>query len=500
MKKTKDWFYLLLYFYAMAIWASDYFRLISLDHLNLNQEALQFASSLEKPDIDTQVVAARIYIKNKKWQKANTLLDSLMVRYPQDSDIYLLKIMVLEQQGHYQEALNWTYIGLLFFPFDPQFYPKKWHLENIQPSIIISQPKKSEAPKNFVLWAKNQLKKSPKDADIALKLAQFYMKNKQYDKIDVLLQPYLKMYPHYIDLYLVNINADIQMKKYHQALALCQKGLEFSPHHKDLLKKQSDLKYLISAPVKKTEIVPEKQTELLNEAGFYNQLYYITDRKQLWDYTTLFYGRQTEMGKVYGKLNYANRLNTQAVQYEFEFFPKLGQYIYLDLDASVANQPILFPHYSYAGEAFVILPELFQFSLGSQFNRITSNLQFSRMTSSFSKEFLKDLTTTFRTYFYFPGSGQNSIFYTLNFRQMLKDPFTYLGIALGTGTTPDLANLETVNFLVLKNKIMVSPYLNLATLNERLILNFSFLYQSQIFPNQRQRDWIGGTMGATWRF
>ncbi|MDQ5884825.1 MAG: hypothetical protein QG556_1165, partial [Pseudomonadota bacterium] len=238
----------------------------------------------------------------------------------------------------------------------------------------------------------------------------------------------------------------------------------------------------------------------LNELGVFDQLYYISDRKQLWDYTTVFYGRQTELGKVYGKVNYANRLKKEALQYEVEFFPKLGKYVYLDLDASVANQPILFPKYNYGGEAYVVLPKLFDFSVGEQFNRITSNLQFNRMTASVTKELIQGLNTTFRSYMYFPGSGQNSIFYTLNLRHMFIEPYLYAGMIIGSGTTPDLANLETINFLVLKNKIMLSPYINFAAFHDQFIFNFSFLYQNQVFPNQRQREWVGGTMGATWRF
>ena len=83
---------------------------------------------------------------------------------------------------------------------------------------------------------------------------------------------------------------------------------------------------------------------------------------------------------------------------------------------------------------------------------------------------------------------------------MLNESNNYFGIIVGTGTTPDLANLETVDFLVLKNRIMVSPYVNFAVLNEQLILNLSFLYQNQVFPSERIREWVGGTMGVTWRF
>jgi YaiO family outer membrane protein len=484
--------------WPFMLWADDYLRLLTLERLKLHQEAILFAKSLKQPNLDTQLVLARLYIEDNQFTKAQTILNSLIISYPQDSDIYLLKINSLLKQGKIREALIWTDIGLLFFPFDYQFYPKKWQLEAQDHQVKIPLLNKKQESDNFLVWAKAHLKKYPKDADTALKLGQYYLKNKQYHAVNELLLPYIKMYPAYIDLYLVSINASIQLKDYQKALQVCQQGLEFSPNNKDLLKKQADLNYLLTEPKKISSISSGKT--FLNEAGVFNQLYYITDRKQLWDYTTLFYGRQTQFGKAFGKLNYANRLNKQALQYEFEFFPKLGEFIYLDLDASVANQPILFPHYSYGGEAFVVLPELFQFSLGDQLNRITSNIHYSRLTASWSKEVLKDINATIRTYAYFPGSGGKSLFYTLNLRQMLNESNNYFGIIVGTGTTPDLANLETVDFLVLKNRIMVSPYVNFAVLNEQLILNLSFLYQNQVFPSERIREWVGGTMGVTWRF
>ena len=70
---------------------------------------------------------------------------------------------------------------------------------------------------------------------------------------------------------------------------------------------------------------------------------------------------------------------------------------------------------------------------------------------------------------------------------------------LGTGSTPDLADLQTVDFLKLQNKI-VSPYINFAMLNDQLNINIGLLYQNQIFPSQRVRDWWGGTLGVAWRY
>jgi|LauGreDrversion4_2_1035121.scaffolds.fasta_scaffold09791_4 YaiO family outer membrane protein len=500
---------LMSYILSPSSWADDYLNIVTLERLNLKKEALQYAGSLANPNTDVQVLMAKLYIQQHELVKAQVIIDQLMLSSPNDSDVYLFQIMVLEQQKNYQQALMWTDLALLKFPLDAQFLSKKRNLESMlanhqsqskpkQTSFVsIAKPSQKDV-KAFEAWAQNHLKKYPKDADVALELAQVYFKQQAYTKIPVLIEPYIQRYPNYIDLYVISINAYIQTKSYSKALTLCRQGLSHKPSNSQLLKKESDIKSLMEAPTEKVNF--EKTPEYLNELGVFNQLYYITDRRQLWDYTTGFFGRQTDFGKVYGKVNYANRLKTEAAQFEFEFLPKIGKYIYLDLGATYANQPLLFPKYSYYGEGFVVLPHLFDFSVGGQRNNITSRIQFSRFTFSVSKQLIKNLTVTFRPYFYAPISGQNSIFYSVNIRQMLTEPYAYAGVVLGSGTTPDLANLETVDFIVLKNKIMVSPYLNFSLFHDQLLLNFSFLFQHQLFPSQRVREWKGGTMGATWRF
>ena len=170
----------------------------------------------------------------------------------------------------------------------------------------------------------------------------------------------------------------------------------------------------------------------------------------------------------------------------------------MDLAGALANQPILFPRYNYSGEAFFVLPKLFNVSGGGQFNRIDSIHEYARFTTSIAKDW-KEHTLMFRPYFYNPGKGPRSILYTLNYRYMFLEPYGHWGLILGTGSTPDLADLQTVNFLKLQNKI-ISPYLNFAMLNDQLNVNISMLYQHQTFPSQRIRDWWGGTLGLAWRY
>lgn len=390
--------------------------------------------------------------------------------------------------------------------------------------IIFFQVSRAEAPTaSFHLYLpldslykqderQNYLHHHPEDVDIAIIVAKLALKSHAYPSARDLLLPYLWIYPAYTDLYLIIISADIAAKKYQEAKAIAQLGVIFAWPAPTLEKKYQDILALThpkpktnglshrvkQKPVYREPLAAVEPKTYLNEVGVFQQNYYISDVHQIWDYTSAFYARETSLGKLYGRINYANRLNREAPQFEAEFFPKLNQYVYLDIGGSLANQPFLFPHYMYQGEAFFVLPQIANLSAGGQFNRIDSIHQYTRFTGSVTKE-LGDHSLMFRPYFYIPGRGPASALYTLNYRFIFKDTHNYFGLVLGIGSTPDLADLLTVNFLKLQNKIL-SPYLNFMALNDRLTVNINLLYQNQVFPNRRVRDWMGASLGLAWKY
>lgn len=356
------------------------------------------------------------------------------------------------------------------------------------------------------------LKEHPMDGDVRLLLGQIYFDKKEYEKAREALLIVLQQTPKYVDASLVLINVEMALNNYKAALKIADAGLKLSPENKDLLAKRKNIIYTINAkPLAKYMVrhklhapaattIPKKTEEKKyhNDIGIYQQQYYISDVKKVWDYSTLYYGRETSLGKIYGKLNYANRFATQAVQGEIEAYPRINKYIYLDLDFAYANQPILFPNFVYGAEAYVSMGKAFDFSLGSKYNLIDNRHHFTLYTGTLSKTF-KSNQLTLRPYYFVPGSGQQSTLYTFDFRHMIKDPNYYVGCTIGAGNSPDLADLETVGFIILKNKL-ISPYIKFPLLQDRLIINLSLYYQNQIFPEGRVRNWNGGSVSMAWKF
>ncbi|MCX7117747.1 MAG: YaiO family outer membrane beta-barrel protein [Legionellales bacterium] len=362
--------------------------------------------------------------------------------------------------------------------------------------------------------AEAYLKTHPTDSDVRLFLAQMYVGSQDLLKAREDLLTVLRQSPGDVDASLVLLNLDIERHFLKEALDVVNFALIFHPLDPDLLKKRADVANLMAPPVVvlrapkvvvyptvfKREVIhkPVAEVTYLNEVGLYQQQYYISDVKRMWDYSTLYYGRQTSLGKVYGKMNYSNRVGKQAVQGEFEAYPKINNYLYLDVDFAYANQPNLFPGQVYGLEAYVSVPKTVDFSAGAKYNIVDNRHEFTVYTASLSKLFRQNFVT-FRPYYFVPGVGAASVLYTLNLRHIVLDPDYYFGCVLGYGNSPDLANLETVGFIVVRNKI-VNPYVNFPLLHNRLIVNLGFLYQNQLFPRQHVRDWTGGTIGLRWRY
>lgn len=359
------------------------------------------------------------------------------------------------------------------------------------------------------------LNENPSDGDVQFLLGQWYYQDKDYRQSQRVLLKVLEQSPTDSDASLLLINTDLALGQQQEALTVVNLALIFNPIDQDLLKKKRDIegalrpqKTITSSQSKTVKprhklanITPKPpQQHYVNEVGTYQQNYYISDKNKVWDYSSIYYGRETSIGKIYGKINYANRLDHEAIQGEIEAYPRINQYLYLDLDVAFANEPNLFPDTMYGAEAYVTTQGVFDFSLGAKNNLVDENHQFAVFTGSLSKvvDHGQNLIL-FRPYYFMPGHGSNSALYTLNVRHSITDPYFYFGCLIGAGSSPDLANLTTINFIVLRNKI-INPYINFPLFNERLIVNLSGLFQNQLFPGTRVRNWSGGTLGAFWRF
>ncbi len=347
-------------------------------------------------------------------------------------------------------------------------------------------------------------------------LAKIDLEHHHYLEAQERLTLLLEQQPNNTDASLILINVELSLKNDYKALTLVDDALLFNPLEPELTRKRTGIISLLQPPKPKTTTTHQPRKKRfhqkneqpktykkpepvwLNEVGVYQQQFYVSDRHQIWDYSTVYYGRQTWAGKVFAKMTYDNRFNQDAVQGEIEAFPKISKYLYLDVDYTFANKPTLFPDRAYGVEAYISTFKAFNYSFGIKYNDVDKNHLFTLYTGTVSKD-LDNNRILFRPYHFTPGHGQNSTLYLLDVRHIVLDPNYYFGCIFGTGSSPDLANLTTVNFIVVQNKI-ISPYINIPFLNEELIVNLSALVQHQVFPRNHIRNWYGGSIGLNWKF
>lgn len=357
------------------------------------------------------------------------------------------------------------------------------------------------------------LKQYPNDDDVRFMLAQCYFKEKQYTKARDTIEDVLSARPNDEDALLMYVNIESTLHEYQKAEAMADVGLTLNPLNSELRKKKQDIAYLKSPPTpekqptqKRHRLPKQKQAELSipestyqNKVGVMQQNYYISDRKQVWDYTTAFYGRTGELGSIYGKVNYASRLGFEATQGLLEVIPKLGQYAYLDFQAAIAKKPELFPDHLYYAELFVTIPRIIELSGGGSFNYINNIHQFSSFLGSAAKQ-VGNHRLTYRGTYYYPNKGPQSFLSIIDYRYYMREPNIYCGVFYGIGSSPDLADLLTVNFLVTQNHLF-SPYVAFTLFHDRLTVNTNFYYQHQVFSSLPIiRNWTGGILQLSWNF
>ncbi len=316
---------------------------------------------------------------------------------------------------------------------------------------------------------------------------------------------------------------DIQLTLHHERLALNQVNcaLKIYPQDPDLLalrgrvyQSQHQLAYAASEykriltrwpqhrvarqQIKSIQDLNPHLPYGVNEVGGNTEVDYISDLKEIWQYTTAVYNRDFSWGAMSLNLNNTTRFGRTANQGLVHLFPVVNAYLSMRLTGAYANDPLLFPTYTLGGEGFYTrLPV--EISGGYDTYRILSHISYERYTFSLSKE-VRDYYFIFRPYFYHPNHGHNTILYTGTIYKYLGYKDTYLKLVLGSGTSPDLANLLTTNFLVINNNY-VTLLAQFPVLNHQLLITVGGDYQHWIFhDSSRKRNISGGIIGLNYRF
>lgn len=460
---------------------------------NNSQQAeiyLKKAASFPHHDPTIEVSLFNLYLAKHDFNKAQELLKKLNHNPPKDIDIHKLQFNYQTTQFQQQLRILNTLIQQKQYKTAKQLAIKLIHQnpENIafQKALGEIYLETQQYEKANRLYTKI-LAKTPDDKGSLTALVNLHLVQKNDRKALVLVNKALLFYPE--DIELQTLKGRVFQSRHQLAVA--------AHHYQKIL---SDSPSAIHAQTQLNEIEKLNPHLLygLNETGIYNETDYISDLKQLWQYSTAIYNRDTEWGAYSLSINNTTRFNTTANQGMINLYPIFNQDLYFRLTAAYANEPLLFPQYTAGGEAFFFgWPA--ELSAGYDYNYILPNLDYVRYTLSISKE-IKDYWVSFRPYFFKTHDGKSSVLYTGTMYHYLGFKDTYFKLLAGSGTSPDLANLLTTNFIVIHNNFITAT-LQFPIYQHALLMTVGADFQHWIFDNlHRKRNISGGIIGLNYRF
>ncbi|MDV6217830.1 YaiO family outer membrane beta-barrel protein [Mucilaginibacter sp. L3T2-6] len=303
-----------------------------------------------------------------------------------------------------------------------------------------------------IALSKQALHQSPDYADIRIFLGRLYTWSKQPDSARAEFNRVLQKKPDNEDATLAAASLAYWNDNPANALDLLQHGLHYHPASKDLLL----LKAKVLAGMKRYN---EAETALdslratdkgntearalasrirdytsKNKIGIsYDYIYFDKQFDAAWHLASVDYTRQTGIGPVTARLNYANRFSTNGTQAELEAYPHISQTFYAYVSGGYSGNVGVFPKYRAGFSLYANLPAAFEAEAG--FRYLTFGDPTWIYTASIGK-YYKRYWFNFRT-FLTPSNSAISQSFGLNMRYYYGGADDYLSLGLGTGISPD---------------------------------------------------------------
>ena len=441
--------------------------------------------------LDVKIGLIRVAIAEKNFKKSTELLKELKRQHQNNKDLNELQVTL-------NKAIYQAKIDAINQAMQKKHYQ---HAKNLTQQLLIS---------------------NPGDNEIRLKLAIIYYQLKNYPKSAKEYRKVLASNPNSKPARIGLINTELARGRDREALVIAEDALASDPYDPEYIVARNrvfharhmhafvahEAKRSLSfaedneIAISQLQMVDQLNPHLthgLNAFSADSEIDYISDLKEVWQYTTAAFQRNEKWGALSLSLNNVTRFGTNANQGMINVYPIVNQLLFFRVTGGYANEPVLFPTYTVGGEGYFSGGPA-ELSAGLNYYTILPQLRFLLYTTSISKE-IGDYWISFRPNFYRPLSGRNSLLYTLSVIRYFKHKDTYIRLIGGSGTSPDLANLTTVDFLVIRNNFIVGN-IQFPLFDHKLLIRIGGDYQRWVFPqlNNRLRNISGGQIGFTYRF
>jgi YaiO family outer membrane protein len=153
-----------------------------------------------------------------------------------------------------------------------------------------------------------------------------------------------------------------------------------------------------------------------------------------WHIASIDYARQTKLGSLNFRINYANRSKQNGMQYEADIFPKISRTFYSYVSFGYSENLSVFPKFRGGLSVYANLPKSFEAEVGTRY------LYFSSSTwiyTFYIGKYYKSFLFGARTYLT-PSSSTISQSYNAMARYYYSsNADDYFNINVGTGISPD---------------------------------------------------------------
>ncbi|WP_276166832.1 YaiO family outer membrane beta-barrel protein [Zobellia alginiliquefaciens] len=206
-------------------------------------------------------------------------------------------------------------------------------------------------------------------------------------------------------------------------------------------------------------------------------------------YSSISYNRQTLAGTLIPRINYSNRLQTNGVQYDLDFYPKFSKRFYAYLNYGFSNASI-YPKHKFGGDLYANLPGAIEFSAGGRYISY-DNTNVSVITNSLG-HYRGNYYFSLRSYITPMPDNLTRFSGNLLVRKYLKDAENYLGLNVGMGYSPELRQLTSGDELLAETLLYVE--------SQRLSLEYQFtgknnpnIYRANVGATRQELAFASGT-------
>lgn len=305
------------------------------------------------------------------------------------------------------------------------------------------------------------LEQRPNHWDARILYGRLFAWDKRYEEAREQLMIVIRAKPDYADARNAIADVELWSDNPERALWFLEGGLSTKPTHQDFLYKKAvaqrklgdhagaastlDQLYTINpAHERAAKLFASLRLERMRHKVGVS--YGFTDVDTLhdpWHAGSVQLSRRTGIGTVVARLNYANRFDDNATQYELDAYPKIADGLYAYVNYGYSSSSRLYPNHRYATELYANLPHGIEISAG--FRRLEFNSSTVTIYTGTLAKYYGSWWFSFRPYIT-PKDIGTSRSYSLTIRRYFGDADTYLGITGGKGSSP--GEVRDVNDLI----------------------------------------------------